>query len=183
MITALLTLCVVLLAAVLVVLVGVIRRLRLHEALLAGNSGGSAPRTRPASTIPDFSERATSGQAVSREFLLERAREHGSVRVVFLSSACEGCAQSAAWLVNELDARRESAANTAVIVFDDASDPRQLLDVLGNRMITLVRPVGDHLIGAFGVAGTPTLHEFSADGVLMNSRPVMDGAGGSPAHA
>lgn len=169
---ALLVLVAVLLTVILLLLLGLIRRLRVHEELL---SGGVAPDglgvLRPAVSLPDFSVLTTDGHEVSRQTLLTDASKYGSVRVVFFSTACEHCAEVAANLRDTLDQHPSLASGTLVVIFDDADDAKPFLSVLDGRVRTAVRPVGDALIGAFGVAGTPSTHQYGKDGLLLGTRP------------
>ncbi len=177
MTSALLILVVIVLVPILLLQVGTIRRLKVHDELLSRlglvDSHSPSGKMRPSLRLPDFDMRLTTGGSVSTKTLLSDAARHGRVRVVFFSSGCEHCGEIVTQLGSRLSEQRSLAKSTLVVIFDDANDARQFLTALGETVRTAVRPIGDQLIGAFGVTGTPSVHEYDASGALMAAYPDL----------
>ena len=144
----------------LLVLLGVVRRLREHESRLANQApGGSAVMTVPlGQRIPDFETRAVDEQPVSSAGL------DGPTLVGFFSPGCDACHERLG------DFRVSAAAHpgtTLAVVVRDGGDAQALISELDGAGTVVVEDMGGPLTAAFGVRGFPAFASLDADRVLV----------------
>lgn len=144
----------------LLVLLGVVRRLREHDSRLADQaSGGSGVMTAPlGQRIPEFSTHAVDDQPVTS------ARLDGPTLVGFFSPSCDACHERLG------DFRVSAAAHpgtTLAVVVRDGGDAQALVSALDRTATVIVEDMGGALTAAFGVRGFPAFASLDADRVLV----------------
>ena len=148
----------------LVLILGIIRRLREHTALLSRSSGGGADGVLAAGeTVADFAVRTASGELLSRD------RIGRDAVVAFFSPNCRPCRER----MPEFAAYAKGLAggDTPVVaaVTGDESE--------GAELIAGLRPVADVVVGeeavrlatAFGVQGYPSFYLMEENGRVAAS--------------
>ena len=144
----------------LLVLLGVVRRLREHESRLANQApAGSGVMTAPlGQRIPEFSTRGVDEQPVTS------ARLDGPTLVGFFSPSCDACHE-------RLGDFRDSAAahhgTTLAVVVRDGGDAQALVSELDGTGTVILEDMGGTLTAAFGVRGFPAFASLDADRVLV----------------
>jgi hypothetical protein len=143
-----------------VVLLGVVRRIRDHEARLSALASGVPVVTMPVGhRVGEFTATAVTGQAVTR------AAVAGPTLVGFLAPKCDACHE-------RLDDFRRAAAGhsgTALaVVVRDGGDTDALVAELDGTMTVVVEDLGGPVSRAFEVQGFPAFAAV-ADGTIRAS--------------
>jgi hypothetical protein len=141
----------------LVLTLGVIRRLRHHTDLLAGQSDREPPGSdevvlltdgeRPA----DFTAVTTDGEAVSLQSL------HGETLVGFFSPQCSACKERVPEFLEHTGTPQPGSNRALAVVVGDGADADDLAQTLSITARVVRQQPGDPLLKAFKVQGFPAL--------------------------
>lgn len=151
----------------LVLLLGVVRRLREHSERLDGTGAGlpvpEGPMMPAGETVGAFTTTTTDGDTVARELL------DGETLVGFFSPSCQPCKTQLPRFV----AHAKSFAGgrdqvLAVVVIGDADeDPEPYVTALAGVARVVVEPHGGPLYDAFDVNGFPSVALVDAAGTIQ----------------
>jgi hypothetical protein len=143
----------------LLLLFGVIRRLKEHDQALAKLPYG-ATLSRPAdsmrapgSEVDDFTAVDTGGKTLTKEALT------AETLVGFFSASCAPCIESAPKFAGHAAGK---ASVLAIVVADDDDDPSELIAVLGASARVVVEGYDGPIAAAFGVTAFPTYANIAA---------------------
>ncbi|GAA0910125.1 TlpA family protein disulfide reductase [Virgisporangium aurantiacum] len=134
----------------------VLRRLRLHAALLESISSG--PEDLVGRTVPEFTVRTSEGETVSRSDLAGREYVIG-----FFSATCAPCKEQAPEFARLAEARSNAALS--VVMGDGPGVDELRAALVGVPTVVVER---DHPIaGEFGVDGFPSIMLVDAENTVV----------------
>jgi hypothetical protein len=146
----------------LVLLLGVVRRLREHETRLATlrEGAGGPPELIAAvgSRVGSFSARSVAGTLVDNATLPTPAL------VGFFSPGCDACHER---LPDFRQAAGDHPGRALAVVIEDGLDPASLVADLDGSATVVLEPPGGPLMEAFGVQGFPVFALVGSDGTIQ----------------
>ncbi|MGC4944374.1 TlpA family protein disulfide reductase [Kribbella sp. DT2] len=152
----------------LLLLLGVIRRLKEHDQALARIPYGGTPAAdtmrAPGSEVGAFTATSTDDVALSKESLT------AETLVAFFSASCAPCLEHAPKF-----AAHVAGLNgvLAIVVADGDDDPSQLVGILGDKTRVVVEGYEGPVATAFGVTAFPT-YGVVADGTITATALEFD---------
>jgi hypothetical protein len=147
----------------LVLVFGIIRRLREHTALLSERSHAEVPVTGlgTGDTPPAFTVVTTEGGMV--------AGPAGLRLVAFFSSSCSLCPKRVPVFADYVRENRLGRDDVLAVILGDADEPVPYLDQLETVAQTRREPENGELALAFQVSGYPAFCLLDADGAVLAS--------------
>ncbi|MEV1329730.1 hypothetical protein AB0J20_09165 [Micromonospora costi] len=162
----------------LLLILGVVRRLREHTELLSRPSPRDDARVLPAgATVGDFTATTTDGQPVSRDALVDETL------VGFFSPGCDACdALLPEFIDRAATAPRGRAGVLAVVEADQDAAQRYVAMLSPVARVVRQQPGTPGLIAALGVGALPAVYLLDGQGRVTASGHGLDGLP-VPAHA
>jgi len=162
----------------LLLLFGVIRRLKEHDQAIAKIPYGAmqspaADSIRaPGSEVDEFTAVSTDDVAVSKDSLA------GETMVGFFSVSCAPCVENAPkFAAHAAGVPGGKASVLAIVVADGDDDPSELVGVLGDGARVVVEGYDGPVVAAFGVTAFPTYAvvaagKISATAIEVSTLPI-----------
>jgi redoxin len=148
----------------LLLLFGVIRRLKEHDQAIAqlprGSAGPAESMRAPGSEIDEFTAVSTDDVPVTKASLT------GETMVGFFSVSCAPCVESAPKFAAHVTGGKDNVL--AIVIADDDEDPAAMVGVLGDSARVVVEGYDGPIATAFGVTAFPT-YAVIADGKITAS--------------
>ncbi|WUI01375.1 redoxin domain-containing protein [Spirillospora sp. NBC_00431] len=151
----------------LILTVAVVRRLRVHAALLEGERS-LPPLTPPGTRLPEFHGDGVDGATVTRAFF------SGPTIVGLFSTTCGSCRERLPEFAGRLRALGDRRA-LAVVVGEDRDAAEPFVADLSPVATVVVEPEGGPVSAAFGYPAYPSFYIVNADAEVTASTLTLDG--------
>ncbi|MEV6826035.1 TlpA disulfide reductase family protein [Amycolatopsis sp. NPDC051102] len=158
----------------LVLLLGVVRRLREHAKAIeaASKGGGTAPEVMiaPGASPDAFTTSTTDGAVLSGDLL------PGSALIGFFTPHCGACTEQLPRFLERAEAEPggRSAVLAVVIGLDTDDDTRAMARQFEAAARTVIEPPGGPVASAFGVRGFPAVCVLDDDGRIASRGFVLE---------
>lgn len=154
----------------LLLLVGVLARLKDHTATIEELAGGRDSHegvAKPGTTIGEFDAIAVDGSVIGRHDL-----ERGDV-VAFFSPTCGPCIERVPQFATYASQLARTGATVVAVVVGDPGQAREMIETLtpGALVVTAARP--DPIVTAFEASGYPAIYLVGADHTVAASGHTM----------
>jgi hypothetical protein len=165
---AALTIVAVVLSLNLLLLLGVLRRVREHDDEIARMRAPMPVVTGlpPGARLPRFEATTVSGEEVTRAAVTPGL-------VAFLSSSCHGCREQLPGFLRYAAGHADASQVLAVVVVDARAPGDDLVSALGGDCRIVVEGESGPLSTAFSIGGYPSFFTIDASGRVVGSAPSV----------
>ncbi|WP_067806050.1 TlpA family protein disulfide reductase [Actinomadura formosensis] len=142
----------------LILLYGVIRRLRVHAEMLAGNPLPGAPAMIAAGdAVGDFNARTVDGEELSRAEISDKTM------VGFFSPSCESCKEKIPRFLELSRMRPGGRGQVLAVIVDDHDEAGEFVDELNPAARVIVERYDGPVSKAFGTSAFPAMLTVTRD--------------------